>query len=133
MSSPNITSSAAELRSAPAGGSAPLGTPPSATRKLGRSVMSDRLREILIALVTAVGASIFLNFVLLAIAVFAQNGSSLTTRVADAMMAPAGALTERFLPGHSGAQLFFGFVISCVLYTLVIWPVIALPRLGRRR
>lgn len=95
-------------------------------------MMSDRVRNILAALFLALGISLVIHFVLFAIVASGGNVSFLA-RAAETMLAPAGAITERFLPGHTLAQIVYDFAISVVLYMLVLWPVVAVVRLRRSR
>lgn len=93
----------------------------------------SRLRSVLTVLFIALGASLILHAVLFVIVASNGNESSALARAAEAMLAPAEAITERLLPGHSEAQIIDGFAISVVLYAAALCPVVALLRLRRDR
>ena len=95
--------------------------------------MSDRLRSILIALTVAVAISLVIHFLLFAIVFFGTSESSLLLSVAEGLLAPAGAIIDRIGGGHSFVQVFYGFLISGMLYTLAIWPLISAFLLLRKR
>jgi len=94
--------------------------------------MSDRVRNILAALFVALGISLVIHFVLFVVVASGGNLSFLG-RAAEVMLTPAGAITEHILPGHTLAQIVCDFVISVLLYMLVLWPVVVVVRVRRGR
>jgi hypothetical protein len=93
---------------------------------------SIHLRRILTNLVIALGVSLVTHFVLFVIVASITNESSVWVRTAEAILTPAEGIVEHIAPGHSGAQIFYGFVVSVALYTLVLWPLTALLSLRRK-
>ena len=94
---------------------------------------SIKLRGILNNLVIASGISLVIHFVLFVIVASDTNESSVWVRTSEAILAPAERTIEYIAPGHSGVQIFYGFVVSMALYTLALWPLTALLSLRRTR
>lgn len=88
-------------------------------------MMTDRVRNFLAPLLIAAGISLTIHFLLFIVVASAGNESSVLARAAEAILAPAGAIAEDLLPGHSLAQFVYIFVISVVLYLVVLWPLVA--------
>jgi hypothetical protein len=53
--------------------------------------------------------------------------------IANNLLKPAAALTQRLMPGHTGAQIAGLFIFSLLVYTLVAWVVVSLPLWWRHR
>ena len=97
------------------------------------AMMTERLRKVFVAMFIALGLSLVLHFVLFMVVALARTESSILVRMAEAMLTPAAAITEHIAPGHSLAQVFYGFVVSVVLYTVALWPTSALLTLRRKQ
>jgi heme/copper-type cytochrome/quinol oxidase subunit 4 len=94
---------------------------------------TERLRRVSVALFVALGISIALHFILFMVVASGGNESSVVVRTAESMLTPGEAITERIAPGHSGAQIFYGFVVSIALYTVALWLPCALLSLRRKQ
>jgi hypothetical protein len=92
----------------------------------GLLAMSTHLRRILIALVIALGVSLAIHLGLIVIVASITNESSVWVRSAETILTPAERITDWVAPGHSGVQIFYGFVISAVLYTGLLGVVFGL-------
>jgi hypothetical protein len=80
--------------------------------------------------------SIALNGVLVAIASSIdprQENRSRIASIANALLMPANALTERLAPGHGGVQIVLLFMFSIFVYTVVAWVALSLPVWWRNR
>jgi hypothetical protein len=93
---------------------------------------TQQIRRVVFAFVI----SMILNGGLLAVAFSIdpkQENLSRTASIANALLRPAGALTEYLAPGHSGAQIVMLFVTSVLFCTAVAWVVLSLPVWWRSR
>lgn len=81
-------------------------------------------------------ASAALNGFLLVVA-FSINSKedklSRIERIANALLKPAASLTEQLAPGHGGAQILALILFSILVYTVLVWVVLSLPRWWRHR
>jgi hypothetical protein len=87
-------------------------------------------------LATAFLVSIALNGVLVGIAASIdprQENLSRIVSIANALLMPANALTERLAPGHGGAQIVLLFMFSIFVYTVIAWVALSLPVWWRNR
>lgn len=90
-------------------------------------------RRILIAFFMALAVSLIVHAIMFAIVASTRSESSVLVRITEAILTPAERITEHIAPGHSGAQIFYGFVVSVVLYTVALWPLTALLSLRRKQ
>jgi hypothetical protein len=93
---------------------------------------NQQLRHMAIAL----GASIVLNSLLIAIAFLtdpARFPSSRMGKIVDTLGRPGGAFTEWLLPGHDAPQVALIVVSSVVFYAVLIWVIVSLPTWWRHR
>ncbi len=77
-----------------------------------------------------------LNGILLAVAFSIdprQENLSRIASIANALLRPAGALTQQLAPGHGGAQIVMLFVSSVLFYAFVAWVALSLPVWWRHR
>ncbi len=80
--------------------------------------------------------SLILNCVLVAIEFSIdprQEKLSAVQNIVVGLLKPAEALTTRFVPGHSGAQIVSMIVFSFAVYALIAWVGLSLPVWWRRR
>jgi hypothetical protein len=80
--------------------------------------------------------SVALNAFLLAISASTdprQESLSRIEAIANALLTPAGQLTEWMAPGHGGAQIAVLFISSLACYTVVAWVALSLPVWWRNR
>jgi hypothetical protein len=96
-------------------------------------MIENRPRNSLTLLFAALAISLVVHFALFVVVAVCTNEASIVVRVTEAMLTPAEAITEHIAPGHSGVQIFFGFTISVVLYTVTLWPIAVLMSLRRRK
>ena len=89
-------------------------------------------RRLILALLVSVG----LNLLLLAVAFSVdprREELSRSERWANALLMPAGKLTDALVPGHGGAQIVALVLFSVAFYTALSWVALSLPAWWRSR
>jgi hypothetical protein len=82
-----------------------------------------QFRRILVRLVFAMGVSLAVHFVLFVIMASNLDDHSVIMRIADLILSPANRITNVIANGHTLTSVFYGFVISTILYAGVFWIV----------
>lgn len=95
--------------------------------------INNRPQRFLTSFFIALGISIFMHFFLFVVVAASGKETSALVRAAEAMLTPAEGITERIAPGHSGSQIYYGFVVSTGLYAVVLWPITAFMLLRRKQ
>jgi cytochrome c oxidase assembly factor CtaG len=115
-------------------GFARLETAQLARKILWRSFMA--MRTALRTALAALTASVLLNCALIGVtlAVYSPDfPSSRAERILDVLGRPGGMFTERFFPGHAGAQIAVMIVSNVLFYALVIWVILLICAVWLKR
>ena len=93
---------------------------------MSRVELPRYLRRLILALLISIGLNVFLLAVAFSIDPRREELSR-NERWANALLMPAGKLTDALVPGHGGAQIVALVLFSVAFYTAVSWVALSLP------